>query len=189
MMNRRLTAMALAGAFAALPIVLSNTVATAKQPQRQVVAQRPTTQLLQNLPAQSSNFQGTVSITRFAYPGSGKQVLVSGVLNGKVTKADGTQETVSVPFTDIPSTLRSAAKLKQVGSCQILFLDLGPIFLDLLGLQVDLSEITLDITAVQGAGNLLGNLLCALVGLLDSGGLLTGVQTIINQINVILGGL
>lgn len=52
--------------------------------------------------------------------------------------------------------------------CQILFLDIGPIFLDLLGLQIDLSRIVLDITAVRGPGNLLGNLLCAVAGLLDS---------------------
>ena len=51
--------------------------------------------------------------------------------------------------------------------CDILFLDIGPIFLEVLGLEVDLSEIVLDINAVAGPGNLLGNLLCALVGLLD----------------------
>ncbi len=53
------------------------------------------------------------------------------------------------------------------GECPILTLDVGPIFLDLLGLQVDLSRIELDITAVAGEGNLLGNLLCAVAGLLD----------------------
>lgn len=53
------------------------------------------------------------------------------------------------------------------GECPILFLELGPLFLDLLGLQVSLSKITLDITAVAGEGNLLGNLLCAIAGLLD----------------------
>lgn len=53
------------------------------------------------------------------------------------------------------------------GECPILFLELGPLFLDLLGLQVSLSQITLDITAVAGPGNLLGNLLCAVAGLLD----------------------
>jgi hypothetical protein len=47
--------------------------------------------------------------------------------------------------------------------CQTLFLNLGSIFLDLLGLQVDLSEITLDMIAAPGPGNLL----CGLVGILD----------------------
>ncbi|WP_331234966.1 hypothetical protein [Natronorarus salvus] len=53
------------------------------------------------------------------------------------------------------------------GECPILTLDVGPIFLDLLGLQVDLSRIELDITAVAGEGNLLGNLLCAVANLLN----------------------
>jgi hypothetical protein len=44
---------------------------------------------------------------------------------------------------------------------------LGPLHLDLLGLVVDLDEVHLNLYAVPGAGNLLGNLLCALVGLLD----------------------
>jgi len=38
---------------------------------------------------------------------------------------------------------------------------------DLLGLQIDLSRIVLDITAQAGAGNMLGNLLCGLTGILD----------------------
>ncbi|MGC0273690.1 hypothetical protein ACO0LV_11940 [Pseudactinotalea sp. Z1739] len=66
-------------------------------------------------------------------------------------------------------------------------MDLGPIFLDVLGLQVDLSPIELDITAVPGAGNLLGNLLCAVVGLFDSPG--NPVNAITNLLNRILGGL
>ncbi|MFE5671052.1 ABC transporter substrate-binding protein [Agromyces sp. NPDC056523] len=53
--------------------------------------------------------------------------------------------------------------------CDILTLDLGPLHLDILGLVVDLSDVQLDITAERGAGNLLGNLLCAVAGLLDGG--------------------
>jgi hypothetical protein len=41
---------------------------------------------------------------------------------------------------------------------------LGPLSLDLLGLQVDLNQVVLDIVAVTGAGNRLGNLVCAVVG-------------------------
>jgi hypothetical protein len=52
-------------------------------------------------------------------------------------------------------------------SCDVLFLDLGPIALDLLGLTVDLSRVILDVNAVTGAGNLLGNLLCAIANLLN----------------------
>ena len=55
------------------------------------------------------------------------------------------------------------------GSCGILHLVLGPLHLNLLGLVVDLDNcsggpVTVDITAQTGRGNLLGNLLCELLG-------------------------
>ncbi len=54
-----------------------------------------------------------------------------------------------------------------LGSCDVLNLVLGPLDLNLLGLEVHLNSVVLDIIAVTGAGNLLGNLLCAVAGLLD----------------------
>jgi hypothetical protein len=51
--------------------------------------------------------------------------------------------------------------------CPVLHLDLGPLDLNLLGLRVELSQVVLDVTAIPGPGNLLGNLLCAVAGLLD----------------------
>ena len=51
--------------------------------------------------------------------------------------------------------------------CPILHLELGPLDLNLLGLRVQLNQVVLDITAERGPGNLLGNLLCAIAGLLD----------------------
>jgi hypothetical protein len=72
------------------------------------------------------------------------------------------------------------------GSCDILHLVLGPLDLDLLGLQVHLDQIVLDIVAQSGAGNLLGNLLCAVAGLLDPAspleGLLTQLTGLLQQI-------
>jgi hypothetical protein len=64
-------------------------------------------------------------------------------------------QTVTIPVTNA------------TGSCQILDLVLGPLHLDLLGLVVDLNQVHLTITAQQGPGNLLGNLLCAVAHLLD----------------------
>ena len=55
------------------------------------------------------------------------------------------------------------------GACSILSLDLGPLDLNLLGLRVALDPVVLLIEAVPGAGELLGNLLCAVAGLLDGG--------------------
>jgi hypothetical protein len=72
------------------------------------------------------------------------------------------------------------------GSCQILSLTLGPLDLNLLGLMIHLNQIVLTITAVPGAGNLLGNLLCSVANLLNNGGtvanLLTTLQGLLNQI-------
>ncbi|PSP41947.1 ABC transporter substrate-binding protein, partial [Halobacteriales archaeon QH_6_64_20] len=42
-----------------------------------------------------------------------------------------------------------------------------PLDLDALGLVVNLSEVELNIDAVPGPGNLLGNLLCAVANLLN----------------------
>jgi hypothetical protein len=73
-------------------------------------------------------------------------------------------------------------------SCDVLNLVLGPLDLDLLGLQVHLDRIVLNIVAQSGAGNLLGNLLCAVAGLLDGG--LNGVLgRLVNLLNQILGRL
>lgn len=67
----------------------------------------------------------------------------------------------------------------ETGSTPILHLEINEIHLDLLGLKVDTSKICLDITAQSGSGNLLGNLLTDIAGLLDGG----------TPIGDILGGL
>jgi len=76
-------------------------------------------------------------------------------------------------------------------SCQILNLVLGPLDLDLLGLKVHLDTVHLNITAQGGPGNLLGNLLCAVAGLLDGStglnGILNGITTLLNQLLAVLG--
>ena len=61
----------------------------------------------------------------------------------------------------------------------------------MLGL-VDLNQVNLDITAQQGSGNLLGNLLCAVAGLLDNSGgssLSNLLQSLTQLLNQILGQL
>jgi hypothetical protein len=50
------------------------------------------------------------------------------------------------------------------GSCTILDLTIAPIHLNLLGLVIDTSTIHITITGQTGPGNLLGNLLCGLLG-------------------------
>ena len=67
----------------------------------------------------------------------------------------------------VPITLRPG-ELAANAVCPILDLSLGPINLTLLGLNVDTSAICLRITAIQGGG-LLGDLLCGIANLLNSG--------------------
>ena len=72
----------------------------------------------------------------------------------------------------------------QQASCSILDLELGPLHLTLLGLNIDLNRIHLEITATPGAG-LLGDLLCSIAGLL-SGGLNNVLTRLVNLINQVL---
>lgn len=127
-------------------------------------------------------FEGAISNLSASVNDAG-DLVVSGVLNGTATTADGTVTQIT------DQAFTTTATLDQGGSCDILFLDLGPLHLDLLGLTVDLSQITLDVNAVPGAGNLLGNLLCAIAGLLDNtgGGVTNGIANLLNQIFSLLG--
>lgn len=109
------------------------------------------------------NFEGTISELGASTNEAG-EVVVGGVLNGTATEAGG-------EATEITNQAFSERVSLQEGErCDILFLDLGPLFLDLLGLEVNLDPVVLDVDAVPGAGNLLGNLLCAVTGLLDNPG-------------------
>jgi hypothetical protein len=71
----------------------------------------------------------------------------------------------STPF---QTPLTMAAQQEPGAACPILDLTLGPIDLTLLGLNVQTSQICLDVTAVPGGG-LLGDLLCGVANLLSSG--------------------
>lgn len=120
---------------------------------------------------------GLLTITSFATQGN--QLVAQGVLNGTLTMADGTPNAV----TNLPVTVPVASVDP---SCAILNLVLGPLDLNLLGLTIHLNQVVLNITAVPGNGNLLGNLLCAVANLLNGGGplstLLTQLQTLLNSI-------
>ena len=131
--------------------------------------------------ADGGTFEGTISNLDASANRAG-DLVVSGVLNGTATDATGEVTQIT------DQAFTTTAALQPGGACDILFLDLGPIFLDLLGLQVDLSQITLDINAVPGAGNLLGNLLCAITGLLDNPGNPTNaIAGLLDRIFALLG--
>jgi hypothetical protein len=91
---------------------------------------------------------------------------------------------ITIPVRKIEGQ-RVGARLQQE-SCQILNLVLGPLDLNLLGLEVHLNRVVLDIEATPGPGNLLGNLLCAVAGLLDNTGVLREIRQILNSVLAIL---
>jgi hypothetical protein len=126
-----------------------------------------------NFTSALGSFTGTFNITRFAVQNG--QILAIGTLTGTVTNAVGT----------VIGTVNQALTLPVLaisGSCQILHLELGPLDLNLLGLQVHLDRVVLDITAQSGPGNLLGNLLCAVAHLLDNNGPLSTIVGLLNNI-------
>ncbi|HEU4327131.1 MAG TPA: hypothetical protein VFS21_28585 [Roseiflexaceae bacterium] len=133
------------------------------------------------------NFDGEVTITRFDYD-SIFGLTVSGTLLGTLTKGDGTVvENYQKEFylADAALTNPDASAdggFQALATCDILNLDIGAINLNLLGLVLDLSPINLDLTAVSGAGNLLGNLLCGLTGLLDPLGFLNILVGTLDQL-------
>ena len=108
---------------------------------------------------------------------------------------------VSWPVTDAaandvaggPQGFAAPQQVPTPDACSILTLTLGPLDLNLLGLRVALNQVNMLIEAIPDPGNLLGNLLCAVAGLLDGGllgGPLAGLLTsITNLLNAILGGL
>jgi len=107
-------------------------------------------------------FTGTMTIQRFAEQGG--NIVAVGVLVGTLT--DSTGQVLGSVVRTVTMLLNG---LVTQASCSILHLELGPLDLNLLGLVVHLNRVVLDITAVPGAGNLLGNLLCAIARLLDGG--------------------
>jgi len=129
-------------AASAAPAAPASTLAPAR-----VAADLPITGLLPD----GSKFTGQIS------------ELVTSVANG-VPQLAGLLKGTGLPAAGVP--FKTAIASAQA-ACEILNLNIQPIDLDLLGLVVHTDTIHAVITAVPGAGKLLGNLLCAVAGLLD----------------------
>ena len=165
--------------------------------------------------ADGNTFRGTMNVLGFVND-NGLKAIAS--LNGTLTSAAGAAQQVAGAIVLVPVANASTAvptgfggpigdtnsknltaapaQAQQQAACNILNLVLGPLDLNLLGLVVHLDQVVLDITAVPGAGNLLGNLLCGVANLLNGtgGGLLGGaltntITTLLNNIVAALGGL
>lgn len=138
----------------------------------QALATAPITQAIPGL----GTFTGTFTPTGFTTQNG--QLVVSGLLNGTLTNAAGvvTQTVSNLALTNVPVTGASTAS-----GCNVLNLQLGPLNLNLLGLNVALNQVNLNITAQPGPGNLLGNLLCSVTHLLDGPGT-GGLATLLNHL-------
>lgn len=125
--------------------------------------------------ANGGTFVGTLDLARFVV--NNGQLQAIGTLSGKLRDSAGnligTVRNVLVQL-DLAAAPRA--------TCQILHLELGPLDLDLLGLQVHLNKVVLDITAQTGNGQLLGNLLCGLANLLNNGSPVANLAEALNDL-------
>jgi|SRR4051794_11059215 len=113
----------------------------------------------------TKGFKGTYTIQKFISRG-GKMYAV-GTMTGKAKGKKINKKNVRMPAGLAPTARSSQILPPTPNACTILNLVLGPIDLNLLGLRVRTNQINVLIEGVPGAGNLLGNLLCGLTGLLD----------------------
>jgi hypothetical protein len=143
----------------------------------------------------TKGFKGTFTIDRFVK--SGNKILAVGTVKGKLRKNGKTKSVrksgVRMPASAVgagPSTGAAASQVPDIpNACQVLNLVLGPINLNLLGLVVRTNQINVRIDAVPGAGNLLGNLLCAVTNLLNPTGALGQLTGALNQLTAALNAL
>ena len=136
-----------------------------------------------------SKVTGSFTPTRFVQRDG--TLWAKGFLQGKITNKAGKVVKFSgikkMPVKKIngQSVTEARTSARAASACDILNLVLGPLDLNVLGLEIHLQRVVLDIVAVAGAGQLLGNLLCAVAGLLDGSplaGLLGQLGTLLNQI-------
>jgi len=123
--------------------------------------------------ASGTAITGTFDVTKFVKQNGALQAV--GTFTGR-SGVSGTHQ-VSLPVDLAQSN----------GSCQFLDLVLAPLDLDLLGLQVHLDTVHLNIAAQSGPGNLLGNLLCAVAGLLNGPSGVNEIAALLNRLLGVLG--
>ncbi len=141
--------------------------------------------------SKQGKFKGTYQITDIRATERG--LVTVGTVRGVVKDKEGRRATV---------VRRNVQAVVPARPCSILFLDIQPIDLNLLGLRIQISRITINVTGQPGPGQLLGNLLCGLLGQLDQigpgnlndllnrlgpGGL-TSLLDVINRLGGVQGG-
>jgi hypothetical protein len=157
-------------------------------------------------------FNGTVTINRFAMQNG--QLVALGFVRGSITNSAGIalasgMRPVTLPVTlgrgvaltssTSPGTARALPALStganegrwmrvQAQTCGVLHLDLGPVAVNLLGFNVSLTPVTLDISG--DAAGPLGNLVCQVIALLSTVADVVGLlNSILGLLTGLLGGL
>jgi hypothetical protein len=157
-------------------------------------------------------FNGTVTINRFATQNG--QLVAIGFVRGSITNAAGTVLGTSLRPVTLPVSLgtgpaltsaASAEKARmlpalftgatggrwtrvQATSCGVLHIALGPVAMNVLGFNVNLSAVTLDL-AGDSAGPL-GALVCQAIALLNNVAKVVGLlNSILGLLTGLLGGL
>jgi hypothetical protein len=100
--------------------------------------------------AHQSKLHLAVHVTRFAVKRG--RTIARGTVNTKLTDLTGKNTVVKAPVT---------LSVKHTGSCRVLHLQLDKLTLVLLGLNVNLDKVILDVTG-QRSGGVLGRLFCKL---------------------------
>lgn len=160
----------------------------AKAPVAQTAAGKLTSRLVGQT---SSGRQVTGSFVPLRFSRHDGKVFVRGLVQGVVHERNGSTsrfaqlKTVRVKSIN-GAPARAGDRAAARATCSILNLVLAPLDLDLLGLRVHLDRVVLTIVAATGAGNLLGNLLCAVTGLLDGLGALGQLVALLNRILEVL---
>src|SRR3954451_3012723 len=186
MSKSRMTLIAAVAAFAVMLVGGAGPAAA------QTTSAKPLSQVMKitGTAKNGKKFSGTSTIQRFK--SSGGKVYAVGTLKGRLKGRTVTRRNLKIPATVAQKAQSSQlpATTPTPGACRVLTLHLGAIDLNLLGLRVALNPVDALIEAIPGAGNLLGNLLCTVTGLLDPNTLTTGqIAALLNAILGILGGL
>jgi len=132
--------------------------------------------------ARGGPFSGSVIITRLTARAG--QLVADGTVSGttyplSVAPGPATDDSSTTPgsssgtatstavmqsFREIPLTIADP----NGGACDTLSVDLGTIFLDQTGVQLDLTAATLDVASLPRANRPLGNLLCTVASLVEA---------------------
>jgi hypothetical protein len=210
------TQFALAGAFLALACLLApfgNSMAAQDNNRGSNKAEGSLTLPITGSVAGGGAFNGTVTINRFARQNG--ELVAIGFVRGNVTNSAGVVLESGLRSVTLPVSLGTAPGLTststsseaagmtralftgatggrwtrvQATTCGVLHIELGPLALNLLGFNVSLSPVTLDISG-DSAGPL-GALVCEVIALLGTVADVVGLlNSILGLLTGLLGGL